>query len=152
MGWNYLSIPKLQRLHRWSLAMDKSLHPILYNGCNYLSMPGLKLNHVSKRDHWWFVPAAAFNTILPGKHVLVQTAAGISRWPQCGVYQWGGVRHRVGLLRVDGNKTWADAVPFMCISRDYVSRGRKSGCNAKRKFHFVVLCYNFNKIRFFYRS
>ena len=23
MGWNYLSIPKLQRLHRWSLGMDK---------------------------------------------------------------------------------------------------------------------------------
>ena len=25
----------------------------LYNGCNYLSMLGLKLNHVSKRGHWW---------------------------------------------------------------------------------------------------
>ena len=23
-----------------------------YNGCNYLSMLGLKLNHVSKRGHW----------------------------------------------------------------------------------------------------
>ena len=23
------------------------------NGCNYLSMLGLKLNHVSKRGHWW---------------------------------------------------------------------------------------------------
>ena len=23
VGWNYLSIPKLQRLHRWSLGMDK---------------------------------------------------------------------------------------------------------------------------------
>ena len=23
MGWNYLSIPKLQRFHRWSLGMDK---------------------------------------------------------------------------------------------------------------------------------
>ena len=48
MGWNYLSIPKLQRLHRWSLGMDKYFHPTLYNGCNYLSMLGLKLNHVSK--------------------------------------------------------------------------------------------------------
>ena len=52
MGWNYLSIPKLQRLHRWSLGMDKLFHPIHYNGCNYLSMLGLKLNHVSKRGHW----------------------------------------------------------------------------------------------------
>ena len=23
VGWKYLSIPKLQRLHRWSLGMDK---------------------------------------------------------------------------------------------------------------------------------
>ena len=29
--------------------MDKLFHPILYNGCNYLSMLGLKLNHVKKR-------------------------------------------------------------------------------------------------------
>ena len=50
MRWNYLSIPKLQRLHRWSLGMDK-FHPIHYNGCNYLSMLGLKLNHVSKSGH-----------------------------------------------------------------------------------------------------
>ena len=35
--YNYLSIPKLQRLHR------------------YLSMLGLKLNHVSKRGHWGVV-------------------------------------------------------------------------------------------------
>ena len=28
--------------------MNKWLHPTLYNGCNYLSMLGLKLNHVSK--------------------------------------------------------------------------------------------------------
>ena len=42
MGWNYLSIAKLQRLHRWSLGMDKWFHPTLYNECNYLSMLGLK--------------------------------------------------------------------------------------------------------------
>ena len=49
MGWNYLSIPKLQRCNRWSLGMDKLVHPTFYNECNYLSMLGLKLNHVSKR-------------------------------------------------------------------------------------------------------
>ena len=32
-----------------SLGMDKEFHPTLYNGCNYLSMVGLDLNHVSKR-------------------------------------------------------------------------------------------------------
>ena len=31
--------------------MDKWFHPIHYNGCDYLSMLGLKLNHVSKRGH-----------------------------------------------------------------------------------------------------
>ena len=52
MGWNYLSIPKLQRLHRWSLGMDKQFHPTFCNGCNYLSMLGLKLNYDSKRGPW----------------------------------------------------------------------------------------------------
>ena len=52
MEWNYLSIPKLQRLHRWSLGMDKLFHPTLHNGCDYISMLGLKLTHVSKRGYW----------------------------------------------------------------------------------------------------
>ena len=33
------------------LGMDKQFHPILYNGCDYISMLGLKLNHVSKRGY-----------------------------------------------------------------------------------------------------
>ena len=36
-----------------SLGMNKQFHPILHNGCNYLSMLGFKLNHVSKRCSWW---------------------------------------------------------------------------------------------------
>ena len=48
MGWNYLSILKLQRLHRWSLGMDKLFHPALYWACNYLSVIGLKLIHIIK--------------------------------------------------------------------------------------------------------
>ena len=40
MGWNYLSIPKLQRCNRWSLGMDKWFHPTLYWACDYLSMLG----------------------------------------------------------------------------------------------------------------
>ena len=27
VGWNYLSIPKRKRLHRWSLWMDNQFHP-----------------------------------------------------------------------------------------------------------------------------
>ena len=49
MGWNYISIPKLQRLHRWSLWMDMQFHPTFYDGCDYLSMLAFKLFHVSKR-------------------------------------------------------------------------------------------------------
>ena len=26
---------------------------MVYNGCDYLSMLGLKLNHVSEKGHWW---------------------------------------------------------------------------------------------------
>ena len=51
MGWNYLSIPNLQRSNRWSLRMDRYFHLTLYKACTYLSMLGWKLNHVSKRGH-----------------------------------------------------------------------------------------------------
>ena len=36
-------IPKLQRLHRWILEMDKQFHPTFGNGYNYLPMLELKL-------------------------------------------------------------------------------------------------------------
>ena len=49
MGWNYFSILKLQQCNRWSLGMDKLFHTTFYQSCHYLSMLGLKLNHVSKR-------------------------------------------------------------------------------------------------------
>ena len=54
MGWNYLSISKLQRCHRWSLEMDKLFHPTYYNRCNYLSMVEFKLNHIGKRAQVYF--------------------------------------------------------------------------------------------------
>ena len=38
-----VGIPKLQRLHRRSLGMDKQFHTTFYNGCDYLFMLGLKL-------------------------------------------------------------------------------------------------------------
>ena len=40
----------IQRLRRWGLGIGEYLHPTLYNERNYLSMWGLKLMHVSKRD------------------------------------------------------------------------------------------------------
>ena len=52
VGWNYLSILKLQRLHRWSLGMDEKFHPTLYDGCIYLFMVGLKLIYINKTVVW----------------------------------------------------------------------------------------------------
>ena len=52
MEWNYFSIPKCQRCNRWGLGMERWFHPTLYWECNYLSMMGLKLNHVSKNGPW----------------------------------------------------------------------------------------------------
>ena len=52
--WEWISnfIPHFTRhviTYHWSLGMDKWLHLTFYQICNYLSMPGLKLNHVSKK-------------------------------------------------------------------------------------------------------
>ena len=51
--WDEITYPFLNfnGSNRWSLGMDKYFHPTLYNGWNYLSMPGFKLNHVSKNGH-----------------------------------------------------------------------------------------------------
>ena len=45
-GIYYSSIPKLQRLYRWSLGMDKLFHHTLYWVCDYLSM-----SYVYPADH-----------------------------------------------------------------------------------------------------
>ena len=49
MGWNCLSIPKLQWCSRGSLRRDKEFHRTVYWACDHLSMPRLKLIHFSKR-------------------------------------------------------------------------------------------------------
>ena len=56
MGWNFLSIPKLQRLHRWSLGNKRNFTPqfimdYLWLLDDYLSILWLKLCHVSKSGH-----------------------------------------------------------------------------------------------------
>ena len=60
MGWNYLSIPKIQQLHRWSVGMGKWFHSILYNRYHYLSMLvkgateiriAFPCHHVIMREH-----------------------------------------------------------------------------------------------------
>ena len=41
--------PQLQQSSSWGLGIAKQFHPMLYLACDNLSMPELKLNHVSKR-------------------------------------------------------------------------------------------------------
>ena len=69
MGWNNLSIPKLQRLHRWSLGIDKLFHPIHYYGCKYLSMLGLNLSHISKRGPRLNIIGPDYETLAPRGNV-----------------------------------------------------------------------------------
>ena len=38
--------------HRWRFGMDKKTHPGYNWSCDYLTMLGLQLNHVSKRGSW----------------------------------------------------------------------------------------------------
>ena len=45
LGWNHLSIPKLQRC----LRTDKEFHSNLYWACDYLFILGVKLIHAGKR-------------------------------------------------------------------------------------------------------
>ena len=49
--WDKITYPFLNfnDCTRWGLGMDKQFHPAIYNRCNYLSMCGLKLYHVSER-------------------------------------------------------------------------------------------------------
>ena len=60
VGWNFLSILKLQRMNLptdsqtsmvtlLKFESDKNFLPILYWACDYLPMLGLKLIHVSER-------------------------------------------------------------------------------------------------------
>ena len=47
------TFPKLQRLHRWSLGMDKWFHPILYKGCDYRQVSNINCTLIGNKivDH-----------------------------------------------------------------------------------------------------
>ena len=61
--WNYCPIPKLKECNRWSLWMDKQIHPLHYSPCDYLSTLGLMLIHLSKMDAGP-VPVGFFNIVI----------------------------------------------------------------------------------------
>ena len=97
MGWNYLSIPKLQRLHRWSLGMDKSFHATLYNVCDYLSMLRLKLNHVSKSGPWRCA------LMIPTTRTVARAAISVAILMMRAKMQW--VLELVGIIDTKGKHT-----------------------------------------------
>ena len=73
MGWNHLSIPKINgcAVEVWGWmndfitpfimdrmgVMGKQFHPTIYWTCDYWSMWGLKSIHVSKRGSWCCLPS-----------------------------------------------------------------------------------------------
>ena len=50
----------------WSLGMDKLFNLTHYNGCNYLSMLGLNIIHVSNRGLWLY-SLDLVNSLTPGR-------------------------------------------------------------------------------------
>ena len=76
MGWNYLSIPKLQRFHRWSIGMDKSFHPTLYRSMWLLIHAALEsrcLDCIAVRLNYSVCKVDDLMAVLPvHKHKLVR--------------------------------------------------------------------------------
>ena len=70
MRRNYLSHPELQRC-RWSLGTDKWFQPAPCNGCDFVSMPGLKLIHVKNKGICYQRPLGDDLLIKLGKDVLI---------------------------------------------------------------------------------
>ena len=82
MGWDYLFIPKLQRCNRWSLGMDTWFHPTLYRACDYLSVLGLKLTHVSKMGYWLQRATTLCNwdSFYTNTEQIIKTLISIKSW------------------------------------------------------------------------
>ena len=87
MGWNYISIPRFQRLHRWSLGMDQQFHPTHYNGSNYLSMLRLQLYHSVKGATDVKVSSIYINNILHGKHTRYSCDDIANVYSQCVIFK-----------------------------------------------------------------
>ena len=64
--------------------MDKWFHLTLYNGYNYLYMPGLKLIHAWKRGSWYW-----FGRSTHGKIYLNKLSAARLPWWPCSAYLMG---------------------------------------------------------------
>ena len=82
VGWNYLSIPKLQLLHCWSLVKNKQFHLTLYNKCDHLHMLRLTLTHWGRVTH-----------ICVGKSTIIGSHNGLSPhrrqaiiWTNAGIF------------------------------------------------------------------
>ena len=113
--------------------MDKSFHPTHYNGYNYISLLGLKLNHVSERGHWWYV-RCRIHTIIRVIIMLTLSCLTVDKWnnfsnrlflmklinsnPQTLHVSWNRISHYDLLLP---DKQHRCPNPCFCISMTYIS-------------------------------
>ena len=82
--WGEIPFPNFSDAYVEVLGMGKWFHPTLYNGSNYLSMLGSKLNHASERDPWWssisVTASCLFVAKLLPEPVFITTTSQWARW------------------------------------------------------------------------
>ena len=70
--WMLYLINLTHRLQQQKFGMDKQFLPTLYNGRNYLSILGLKLDHVSKSGWHGFKGCISKSTQTPRRHLFCE--------------------------------------------------------------------------------
>ena len=130
MGWTCLSITKLQRLHRWSLGIDKQFHSTLCNGCNFVSMLGLQLNHVSERGPG----SMLYSSQVPPSH------DDVIKWKQFPRY-WPFVRgiHRSPVISPHKGQCRGALMYFFCAWINGWVNNRGGGDLRRHRTHYGVI-------------
>ena len=117
--------------------MDKWFHTTLYNGCNYLSMLGLKLIQVSKRAPWGLVQIISHSFYV---HIwwlifiFLTSLFSLILNPLC-IWYWKKKLHKYQVARFDGriNKTSPVAYhDFSLVFTSYLQteiKGKKYLCS-----------------------
>ena len=136
MGWNYLSIRKLQRMHRWSYGMNMYFHSTCYRACDCLSIRGLKLTHVRQNasdvknwmtsPHRWLRFVTKFEPKQERDHSFstrqiektMKSQLVISQMLKCSLMYVMWTRpcaSRVGLIIIRNRSMLGRTCPFICF-------------------------------------
>ena len=130
--WDEITYPFLN----FNVTMDKKFHPTLYRACDYLSMLGLKLNHVSKRGPWWeyfflnemFVLGVVSFILVVFFILAVYTIIGIPFRLSLKLLMWSS---NLGVSLHE----MCDEIDFHCLGRDF---GRISFLALTHLFLFLL--------------